>query len=214
MENTEVKFDKQVLTETLKGAEVVFKAVSKTMGRHGGFVAINDKFHEAYLTKDGWYAARSISLKDKTMNQGVSMMKIAAKKTADKAGDGTTTTTVLTYNMYKKAIDKIEEGYVASDIMKGMQKASDMIADVLKRNAIPVKGTKEIKEVATVSANNNEEIGGYIAEAMSKIKLDGSIIVEEAKGIDTTIDVVDGMKIESGYLAPHFVTDEEKMITS
>ena len=212
MDNTTVNFDEEVFNETLKGAEIGFKSVSKTMGRHGGYNAINDRFHEAYLTKDGYYSIRSISLEDKLQNQGLSMLKIAAKKTADDAEDGTSTTTVLTYKMFEKAIEKISKGNNASDVMKGMNKACSAVKEELKKNSEETIGNDQIKQVATISANNNEEIGGVIAEAMSKIKLEGSITVEQSKGMDTTVEVVDGMKLDSGYADFRFVTNPEKMV--
>lgn len=213
MEVRDIKFDEEVQTGILNGAEKVYRAVKSTMGAKGMYVGIQTKFNENYVTKDGYYTARTIFLEDEAENIGAQMIKEVAKRSAEDAGDGTTTSTVLAFNIYKKAIEHINNGARAIDVKKGIQKAIEFSVKEIKKHATLIKNNKQmIKHVATVSANNDSAIGDLILEAYGKIKESGIIRVEEAQGVESKIEAVDGMRIESGYISPYFINNPEKML--
>jgi chaperonin GroEL len=207
----EVKFKEDVREGMQKGAEKVFKAVASTMGAKGKLVGIQNRFDENYLTKDGFYTSKTIFLEDPVENMGASMIKEVAQKSSF-TGDGTTTATVLTYKMFEKGYEAIKKGANSVDIKKGIQLAVKEVVKHLKDNAIPVKGKDMLRQVATVSANNDEEIGKLIAEAQEGINEGGIIDVEEASGLESRVEIMDGMRIDQGFISPYFVTNPEKMI--
>ncbi len=206
----EVKFKDEVKEGQRIGAETVYKAVASTMGAKGKYVGIQNHYNENYLTKDGYYTSKTIFLKDPIQNHGASMVKEVAQKSASAAGDGTTTSTVLTYKMYEKGQQAIDKGANAVDIKKGIELAVKEVVKELKTNSIPLDGNEMIRQVATVSANNNKEIGGLIADAMKQIRPEGSVIVEEANGYESIIEIVDGMRIDQGYISNYFVNKPER----
>ena len=165
----EVKFKDEVKEGQRIGAEIVYKAVASTMGAKGKYVGIQNHYDENYLTKDGYYTSKTISLKDPIQNFGASMIKEVAQKSATGAGDGTTTSTVLTYKMYEQGIKAIENGASSVGIKKGINIASKKVVEELKKNSIPLSGNEMVKQVATVYANNDEDICGLIADAMRQI---------------------------------------------
>lgn len=208
-----VTFNKEVSKGIKEGAEIVFNAVASTMGRNGKYVAIQDQFNENYLTKDGFYSAKTIFLEDALQNVGAQMIKEVAQKAANSVGDGTTTTTVLAYHIFLKGLEAIENGANPIDLKKGISKGVEIAIKQLKKNATPLKGSiKMIEQVATVSANNDESIGKLIGQAMKRIKPEGIINVEESQTMESSIEIVDGMRFDSGFYNPYFVTDPEKMV--
>lgn len=212
MEIRDLKFKEEVQQGLLKGAEKVYKAVSSTMGAKGRYVAIQDRFNNNKVTKDGHYTAQTIFLEDEAENIGAQMIKEVAAKSASLAGDGTTTSTVLAYIIYKLASEAIKEGYSAIDIKRGIQKAVEKTVEEIKAHATPVKrNLKMLEQVATVSANNDSSIGEMIVKAYKKIKPEGIIKMDVAKGVESTIESVDGMRLDTGYLSPYFVTNPERM---
>lgn len=206
----EVKFKEEVKEQQRIGAEIVYKAVASTMGAKGKYVGIQNHYNENYLTKDGYYTSKTIILRDPVQNFGASMIKEVAQKSASGAGDGTTTSTVLTYKMYEKGQAAIDKGANAVDIKKGIEAAVKEVVKHIKEQAIPVSGNEVLRQVATVSANNNEEIGGLIADAMKQIKTEGSVVVEEANGYDSEIELVEGMRLDTGYISNYFVNKPER----
>ncbi len=206
----EVKFKDKTKEAQRIGAEIVYKAVASTMGAKGKLVGIQNHYNENYITKDGYYVSKTIALKDPVQNFGASMIKEVAQKSASGAGDGTTTSTVLAYKIYEKGQEAINNGANAVDIKKGIELAVKEVVKEIKHNSIPLNGNEMIRQVATVSANNNEDIGGLIAEAMSKINDEGSVVIEEANGYDSTIETVEGMRIDQGYISNYFVNRPER----
>jgi len=188
-------------------------AVKVTMGPRGRNVLIQKSFGAPSITKDGVSVAKEIELSDALENMGAQLVKEVASNTADEAGDGTTTATVLAESIFKEGLRNITAGANPIEVKRGMDKASSAIIEELKKIAREVKDKKEIAQVATISANSDEKIGELIAEAMEKVGKDGVITVEEAKGINDELDVVEGMQFDRGYLSPYFVTNSEKMTT-
>lgn len=213
MEIRNVKFNEDVQKGLLKGAEIVFRAVASTMGAKGRYVAIQDRFHTHKTTKDGYLTSQTIFLEDEAENMGAQMIKEVAKKSADFAGDGTTTSTVLAYYIYLLATKAISSGCHAIDVKKGIQIAVDKTVELIAERSIPVDGNLEIlKRVATVSANNNEEIGQLIIDAYSEININGLIKVEEAIWDESTVEVVDGMRIPAGFVSPAFINHSKRSV--
>jgi len=194
-----------------EGVKKLADAVKVTMGPRGRNVLIQKSYGSPVITKDGVSVAREIELSDRLENMGASLVKEVASKTADQAGDGTTTATVLAYSIFKEGLRNITAGANPIEVKRGMDKASAAIIDELKKISKEVKDKKEIAQVATISANSDESIGNLIAEAMEKVGKDGVITVEEAKGINDDLEVVEGMQFDRGYLSPYFVTNSEKM---
>ena len=187
------------------------KAVKATLGPKGRNVVIDKKYGAPLITKDGVTVAKEIELEDVFENMGAQMIKEVANKTSDNAGDGTTTATVLAEAIYREGLRNVAAGSNPIFLKRGIDKAVDAAVAELKKNSKTVKDREEIRQVATVSANWDTEIGDIIAEAMDKVGKDGTITVEEAKGIDTTLEVVEGMQFDKGYLSPYFVTNTETM---
>ncbi|NOZ14183.1 MAG: chaperonin GroEL [Acidobacteria bacterium] len=205
-----ISFSDEARQSILKGVEQLADAVQATLGPRGRNVLIEKKFGSPLSTKDGVTVAKEIELKNPEENIGAQLVKEVASKTSDIAGDGTTTATVLARNIYKEGIKAIVAGANPMDLKRGVDQAVKTVLDGLGKLAQPVKGD-EIAKVGAISANNDMEIGKIIAEAMDKVGKDGVITVEEAKGFETTLDVVEGMQFDRGYLSPYFVTDAERM---
>ncbi len=195
-----------------EGVRKLSDAVKVTMGPRGRNVLIQKSYGAPHITKDGVSVAKEIELADTLENMGAQLVKEVASKTADEAGDGTTTATVLAHSIFKEGLRNITAGANPIEVKRGMDKASIAIIEELKKIAKEVKDKKEIEQVATISANSDSAIGSLIAEAMEKVGKDGVITVEEAKGIKDDLEVVEGMQFDRGYLSPYFVTDSEKMV--
>ncbi len=196
---------------TLHGVDQLAKAVKVTLGPKGRNVVLDKKWGAPTITKDGVTVAKEIELKDPFENMGAQMVKEVASKTSDVAGDGTTTATILAQTIYREGQKNVTAGANPMALKRGIEKAVEAVVSELKKNSIATKGKKEISQVATISANNDSTIGNLIAESMEKVGKDGVITVEEAKGMETTLEVVEGMQFDRGYLSPYFVTDPERM---
>ena len=207
----EIQFSDSARNALYEGVRKLNDAVKVTMGPRGRNVLIQKSFGAPAITKDGVSVAKEIELADTLENMGAQLVKEVASKTADEAGDGTTTATVLAHAIFKEGLRNITAGANPIEVKRGMDKASEAITIELQKIAKDVKDKKEIAQVATISANSDANIGGLIAEAMEKVGKDGVITVEEAKGIQDELDVVEGMQFDRGYLSPYFVTNAEKM---
>ena len=207
----ELKFDQEARNAVLRGVNVLEDAVKVTLGPKGRNVILEKSFGSPTVTKDGVTVAKEIELEDKFENMGAQMVKEVASKTSDTAGDGTTTATVLAQAIYREGSKVVAAGANPMDVKRGIDLAVEEVVKELKKLTKPTKDQKEISQVGTISANNDETIGNIIAEAMNKVGKEGVITVEEAKGMETTLDVVEGMQFDRGYLSPYFVTDPEKM---
>jgi chaperonin GroEL len=205
----EIKFKEDARSKILKGVRTLADAVKVTLGPRGLNVLIDSSYGSPHVTKDGVTVAKAIELEDKNENIGAQMVKVVASKTGDNAGDGTTTATVLAEDIYSKGLKNIAAGANPVDLKKGMEKALKVVVDHLKSLSQPINSTQEIEQVATISANNDHEIGSIIAKAMERVGKDGTITVEEAKGFETTLDVVEGMNFDRGYLSAYFMTNAE-----
>jgi chaperonin GroEL len=210
----QLQFDEAARQALLRGVEKLARAVKATLGPSGRNVILDKKFGSPTITKDGVSVAKEIELECPYENMGAQLIREVSSKTSDIAGDGTTTATVLAEAIYKEGLRNVTAGANPISLQRGIMKATEAIVAQLKIISKPVSDTKEIAQVATVSANWDTEIGGIIAEAMDKVGKDGTITVEEAKGIETTLDVVEGMQFDKGYLSPYFVTDPESMEAS
>lgn len=204
-------FDEAARASILKGVEILTSAVKATLGPKGRNAILDKKFGAPTITKDGVTVAKEIELKDPWENMGAQLVKEVASKTSDVAGDGTTTATVLAHAIYREGIKNVVAGANPMDLKRGIEKAVEVVIDELKKLSKPVADKKEIAQVGTISANNDPSIGELIAEAMDKVGKDGVITVEEAKSMATTLDVVEGMQFDRGYISPYFVTDPERM---
>jgi len=209
----QLNFDEAARHALLRGASKLAHAVKATLGPAGRNVILDKKFGSPTITKDGVTVAKEIELADPYENMGAQLIKEVASKTSDIAGDGTTTATVLAETIFAEGLRNITAGANPISLQRGIMKASAAIVKQLEKLSTEVTDAKEISQVATVSANWDEEIGGIIADAMDKVGKDGTITVEEAKGIETTLEVVEGMQFDKGYLSPYFVTDAESMET-
>jgi len=207
----ELKFNEEARRAILRGVEKLSSAVKVTLGPSGRNVILEKKFGSPTITKDGVTVAKEIELKDPFENLGAQLVKEVASKTSDVAGDGTTTATILAEAIYRQGLKYIAAGANAMEIKRGIEKAVEKVVEHLKSMSREVKGRKEISEVASISANNDKEIGEKIAEAMDKVGKDGVITVEEAKGIETYVEIVEGMQFDRGYISPYFVTNPDKM---
>ena len=208
----QIFFDIEARNKMKKGVDTLANAVKVTLGPKGRNVVIEKKFGAPSVTKDGVTVAKEIELEDPIENMGAQMVKEVASKTADIAGDGTTTATVLAQAIISEGLKMVAAGANPMDIKRGIDKAVSLVVESLKSQSQTVgSDSKKIQQVATVSANNDETIGKLIAEAFSKVGKEGVITVEEAKGTDTTVDVVEGMQFDRGYISPYFVTNSEKM---
>ena len=209
----EVLFSDEARNKLFLGVEKLTDAVKVTMGPRGRNVLLQKSFGAPTITKDGVSVAREIELSDTLENMGAQLVKEVASKTADEAGDGTTTATILAYSVFKEGLRNVTAGANPISLKRGMDKASECILAHLKDASRVVANQTEIEQVATISANSDKAIGSMIAKAMEKVGKDGVITVEEAKGISDELDVVEGMQFDRGYLSPYFVTNTEKMTT-
>lgn len=207
----EIHFSDIARNELFEGVRKLADAVKVTMGPRGRNVLIQKSFGAPSITKDGVSVAKEIELPNTVENMGAQLVKEVASKTADEAGDGTTTATVLAYSIFKEGLRNITAGANPIEVKRGMDKAAEAIVEELKKIAKEVKDKKEIAQVATISANNDPKIGDLIAEAMEKVGKDGVITVEEGKSLHDELDVVEGMQFDRGYLSPYFVTDADNM---
>ena len=204
-----IKFKEEARNKILKGVQLLSLAVKKTLGPKGRNVIIDKSYGSPHITKDGVTVAKEIELEDKFENMGAQMVKEVASKTADKAGDGTTTATVLAEAIYSEGLKNVAAGANPMDLKRGMEKALKAVIEALTKRAKKIQDKKEIAQVATVSANNDSEIGEIIATAFDRIGKEGSITVEEGKGFTTTLDIVEGMHFDRGYLSAYFMTNPE-----
>lgn len=204
-------FGQKARNSILNGVNVLADAVKVTLGPRGRNVVIDKSFGSPTITKDGVTVAKEIELEDKFENMGAQMVKEVASKTSDVAGDGTTTATVLAQAIYREGAKLVAAGHNPMDLKRGIDKSVEVAVAELKKLSKPTKDKKEIAQVGTISANGDSTIGDIIAEAMDKVGKEGVITVEEAKGMDTTLEVVEGMQFDRGYLSPYFVTDAERM---
>jgi chaperonin GroEL len=207
----EIVFDQRARDAILKGVNTLADAVKVTLGPKGRNVVIEKSFGSPTITKDGVTVAKEIELENKFENMGAQMVKEVASKTSDVAGDGTTTATVLAQAIYREGSKLVAAGHNPMDIKRGIDKAVESVVAELKKLSKPTQGKKDIAQVGTISANGDETIGSIIADAMEKVGKEGVITVEEAKGLETTLEVVEGMQFDRGYLSPYFVTDPERM---
>jgi len=207
----EIRYEQQAREAILKGVNMLADAVKVTLGPKGRNVILEKSFGSPTVTKDGVTVAKEIELEDKFENMGAQMVKEVASKTSDVAGDGTTTATVLAQAIYREGAKLVAAGHNPMELKRGIEKAVETVVEELKRLSKPTRDQREIAQVGTISANNDETIGKIIAEAMSKVGKEGVITVEEAKGMETTLDVVEGMQFDKGYISPYFVTNPEKM---
>ena len=208
----ELRFGQEARNSILRGVNILADVVKVTLGPKGSNVILEKSFGSPTVTKDGVTVAKEIELEDKFENIGAQMVKEVASKTSDTAGDGTTTATVLAQAIYREGSKVVAAGANPMDVKRGIDMAVEEVIKELKKLSKPTKDQKEISQVGKISANNDETIGNIIAEAMNKVGKEGVITVEEAKGMETTLDVVEGMQFDRGYLSPYFVTDPEKMV--
>src|SRR5438477_8637905 len=206
----QLQFDENARHALLRGIEKLSKAVKATLGPSGRNVILDKKFGSPTITKDGVTVAKEIDLKDPLENMGAQMVREVASKTSDTAGDGTTTATVLAQAIYREGARNVVAGANPMELKRGIEKAVEAITNELKKMKKDVGGNM-VAQVGTISANNDETIGKIIAEAMDKVGKDGVITVEEARTLDTSLEVVEGMQFDRGYLSPYFVTDPERM---
>jgi chaperonin GroEL len=207
----ELFFDTDARAALKRGVDQLAEAVKVTLGPKGRNVVIDKKFGAPTVTKDGVTVAKEIELSDPLENMGAQMVKEVATKTSDNAGDGTTTATVLAQAIFREGLKNVTAGVNPMALKRGIDKAVAVVVEELKKISVPTAGKKEIAQVGTISANNDSEIGDLIAEAMEKVGKDGVITVEEARGLQTELETVEGMQFDRGYLSPYFVTDPEKM---
>jgi len=211
MAGKDIKYGVKARESILVGVNTLANAVKVTLGPKGRNVLIEKSYGSPTITKDGVTVAKEIELTDKFENMGAQMVREVASKTSDVAGDGTTTATVLAQSIYTEGVKLVAAGGNPMEIKRGIDKSVEAIVAELKKIATPTKEQKEIAQVGTISANSDETIGNIIAEAMDKVGKEGVITVEEAKSMDTTLDVVEGMQFDRGYLSPYFVTDADRM---
>jgi chaperonin GroEL len=207
----QLMFDQEARAALLRGVNIMAEAVKATLGPKGRNVVIDKKFGSPTITKDGVTVAKEIELKDPYEDMGAQMLKEVASKTSDVAGDGTTTATVLAQAIFREGLKNVTAGANPMGLKRGIEQAVEKVVEDLKRMSKTTKDKKEIAQVATIAANNDKTIGSLIAEAMEKVGKDGVITVEEAKAMETTLEVVEGMQFDRGYLSPYMVTDPERM---
>ncbi len=207
----ELVFGVDARAKLKKGVDQLAEAVKATLGPKGRNVVLDKKFGNPTVTKDGVTVAKEVELPDPIENMGAQMVKEVATKTSDVAGDGTTTATVLAQAIFREGLKNVTSGVNPMALKRGIDRATEVVFEELKKLSVPTAGKKEIAQVGAISANNDRTIGDIIADAMEKVGKDGVITVEEAKGLETTLETVDGMQFDRGYLSPYFVTDAEKM---
>lgn len=206
-------FNEEARKKLLSGVEQISQAVKVTLGPKGRLVLLDKKFGAPTITKDGVSVAKEVELEDPFENMGAQLLKEVAAKTNDVAGDGTTTATVLGYSMVREGLKAVAAGMTPIELKRGMDKAVAIAVEEIKKNSKEIKGSEEVSHVATISANNDAEIGEILAKAIEKVGKDGVITVEESKTMETTTDFVEGMQFDRGYISPYFVTDRERMET-
>ena len=211
MSAKEIRYSVKAREAMAKGIDTLADAVKVTLGPKGRNVILDKSFGSPTITKDGVTVAKEIELEDKFENMGAQMVREVASKTSDVAGDGTTTATMLAQSIYREGSKLVAAGSNPMALKRGIEKAVDQVVEELKKISKPTKDQKEIAQVGTISANNDATIGNIIAEAMDKVGKEGVITVEEAKSMETTLEVVEGMQFDRGYISPYFVTDPEKM---
>jgi len=211
MSAKELRFREEARSAILKGVNVLAEAVKVTLGPKGRNVVIEKSFGAPTITKDGVTVAKEVELENKFENMGAQMVKEVASKTNDDAGDGTTTATVLAQAIFREGAKVVTTGHNPMELKRGIDKAVESVVAELKKLSNPIKSEKEIAQIGTISANNDPEIGKLIAEAMQKVGKEGVITVEESKTAETTLEVVEGMQFDRGYLSPYFVTNAESM---
>jgi chaperonin GroEL len=209
-----IKYDEDARSEILRGVNKLANAVKVTLGPKGRNVVINKSFGSPQITKDGVTVAKELDFKERFENLGAMMVKEVASKTSDIAGDGTTTATVLAQAIVREGTKNIAAGANPMEVKKGIDRAVEAVVGELKKLSIPVSGSKDIQDVGSISANNDREIGGLIAQAMDKVGKDGVITVEEGKTLDTRLELVEGMRFDRGYQSPYFITDPDRMEVS
>ncbi len=207
----EITFHQPAREAILRGVQMLAEAVSVTLGPKGRNVVIEKSYGSPTITKDGVTVAKEIEVENKFENMGAQMVKEVASQTSDKAGDGTTTATVLARSIYEEGLKLVAAGHNPMDLKRGIDRAVEVVVAELKKLSKPTQGKKDIAQVGTISANGDETIGNIIAEAMEKVGKEGVITVEEAKGLETTLDVVEGMQFDRGYISPYFVTNPDRM---
>ena len=208
----EVRFHGDARERMLRGIDILANAVRVTLGPKGRNVVLDKSFGAPRITKDGVTVAKDIELADKFENMGAQMVREVAAKTSEKAGDGTTTATILAHAIVREGSKAVAAGMNPMDLKRGVDRAVDAVVGDLKSRSRKVSTNDEIAQVGTISANGDHEIGKMIAEAMQKVGNEGVITVEEAKSLDTELDVVEGMEFDRGYLSPYFITNAEKML--
>lgn len=207
----EIRYDQRARESMLKGVNTLADAVKVTLGPKGRNVILDKSFGSPTVTKDGVTVAKEIELEDKFENMGAQMVKEVASKTSDVAGDGTTTATILAQAIYREGSKLVAAGHNPMELKRGIEKGVETVVEELKKLSKPTKEQKEISQVGKISANNDETIGNIIAEAMAKVGKEGVITVEEAKSMETTLDIVEGMQFDRGYISPYFITDADRM---
>ena len=206
-----ISYSEEARQRIKRGVDILARAVSVTLGPRGRNVVIDKKFGAPLVTKDGVTVAKEIDLKDPYENMGAQMVREVAEKTSDNAGDGTTTATVLAQSIVAEGLKNVTAGANPMALKRGIDKASAKIVETIKKMSKAVKGKEDITAVGAISANNDQSIGQLLADALEKVGKEGVITVEEAKGLKTELDVVEGMQFDRGYLSPYFVTDAERM---
>src|SRR5215468_217088 len=206
-----VKFSEDARAKVLRGVNVLADAVTVTLGPRGRNVVLEKSWGAPNVTKDGVTVAKEIELPDKFENMGAQMIREVATKTSDQAGDGTTTATVLAHAIVREGVKAVAAGLNPMDLKRGIDAAVEAVVEDVKKRAKKVSTSEEIAQVGTISANGEKEIGDMIAKAMQKVGNEGVITVEEAKGLETELEVVEGMQFDRGYLSPYFITNAEKM---
>ncbi len=212
MSAKEVKFGRTAQELMLEGVNVLANAVKVTLGPKGRNVVLDKAFGAPRTTKDGVAVAKEIELEDKFQNMGAQMVREVASKTNDEAGDGTTTATILAQSIIREGLKSVAAGMTPMDLRRGVNLAVDVIVGELKKRSKKIKSNDEIAQVGAIAANGEEEIGDMISEAMEKVGNEGVITVEEAKSLDSELEVVEGMQFDRGYLSPYFVTNADKMV--
>ncbi|MDP6068539.1 MAG: chaperonin GroEL, partial [Alphaproteobacteria bacterium] len=208
----EVKFDAEARNRLLKGVDILANAVKVTLGPKGRNVVLDKSFGAPRISKDGVTVAKEIELADKFENMGAQMLREVASRTSDEAGDGTTTATVLAQSIVREGHKAVAAGMNPMDLKRGIDLAVGTVVDDVVKRSKAVRSDEEIAQVGTISANGDREIGDIIAKAMQRVGKEGVITVEEAKGMDTELEVVEGMQFDRGYLSPYFITNAEKMV--
>src|SRR5512144_2360258 len=207
----DIAFHQPAREAILRGVQTLAEAVAVTLGPKGRNVVLERSFGPPTITKDGVTVAKEIEVESRFENKGAQMVKEVASKTSDKAGDGTTTATVLARVIYEEGLRLVAAGHNPMDLKRGIDRAVEVVVEQLKKQSKPTQGKKDIAQIGTISANNDSTIGSIVAEAMEKVGKEGVITVEEAKGLETTLEVVEGMQFDRGYISPYFVTNPDRM---